>query len=234
MTLAPPAVADQTDWLNARRQLLNAEKRHTHARDELAARRRELPWLEVQDDYPLTGPDGPMRLEELFGDHPQLVVYHFMYGHDWEEGCPICSFWADSFDGIAPHLAHRSTAFAVVSNAGVEQLHEYRSRMGWSFPWLSAAGTSFNADMGVSHNPGEGQSDYNYGSSQPMGPESPGLSVFARGNDGRIYLTYQTFARGLEAFNAAYNILDLTPLGRDEQDLPYPMAWVHRHDQYPS
>ncbi len=157
-----------------------------------------------------------------------------MFGPDWEEGCPSCSFWADSFEGTPVHLAHRDTSFVAVSRASVAQIEAYANRLGWSFPWYSSAGSEFNFDMGVSFEPtdSEPKPNYNFGTKTFGGDEAPGVSVFYRGDDGRVFLTYQTFSRGLDSLNAAYQYLDLTPKGRDEDDLSWPMAWLARHDAY--
>lgn len=227
-------ITDTGAWREASRALLADEKAATAARDALAAKRRELPWLHMSDDYRFDTGAGSVGWDELFDGHQQLVIYHFMYGTDWDEGCPTCSFWADSFDGSAIHLAARDTAFACVSEAAMDKLDAYKARMGWSFRWYSSAGTSFGHDLGVSHSPGvlaTGDTTYNHDTAHPMGDVSPGLSAFIRDDDG-VWLTYQTFARGLEAFNATYGLLDLTALGRHEDDLPFTMAWLRRHDAY--
>jgi predicted dithiol-disulfide oxidoreductase (DUF899 family) len=175
-------------------------------------------------------------LADLFEGRSQLFVNHFMMGPGWEEGCPSCSFWADNYSGTEMHLAARDTTLVAISRAPLADLERYRARMGWSFPWYSSAGSSFNFDMGVSFTEEQmaaGEKLYNFGTLQPFADESPGMSVFAKTEGGRVFLTYQTFARGLDMLNATYHMLDLTPKGRDEQDLPYGMAWLHRHDQYP-
>ncbi len=229
-------VVDRDDWLRAHRDHLAREKAFTREREAMAAARRELPWLEITEPYVFDGPDGETDLPGLFGPHGQLILYHFMFGPDWgDEGCPTCSFWADNYNGTDIHLRHRDTAFAAVSRASVDQIETYRGRMGWTFPWYSSGRTSFNVDLGVSATPEQleaGDTTYNLGTAAPMGSESPGVSVFAR--DGRrVFLTHQVFARGLDLFNGTYHLLDLTPKGRDEADLPWTMAWLHRHDAYP-
>lgn len=216
----------RADWLTERLELLAAEKELTRRRDELSAARRALPWVEVTTDYLFDTVDGPRRLADLFGECSQLIVYHFMYGPDWEEGCPSCSFWADNYDGTQVHLAHRDTTLLACSRAPLENLLAYRERMGWTFPWVSSLGSSFNQDFGVSD-----ATTYNYVPvTEPMS-ESPGLSVFVE-RDGTVFHTYSCYSRGLDAFNTAYQLLDLTPKGRDEDGLPWPMAWLRRHDQY--
>jgi predicted dithiol-disulfide oxidoreductase (DUF899 family) len=224
---------DADTWAAARADLLAAEKQLTAERDALAARRREMPWREITVDYAFDGPDGYVGLGDLFGEADQLVVMHFMYGADWNEGCPSCSFWADTYNGTIEHLAARKTSYVCISNAPVAELQAYQQRMGWSFPWYSSGGTTFGGDFGV--NPPAGSApdaEWLYNGRPIVTDEMPGISVFAKDDDGRIGLTYQTFARGLEPLNSTYAILDLTPNGRDEDDLPWPMAWLRRHDQY--
>jgi predicted dithiol-disulfide oxidoreductase (DUF899 family) len=222
------------EWRTARLALLAREKELNSLRDELAAQRRRLPWVRVEKQYTFAGPDGTASLLDLFGGHSQLLVYHFMYGPDWDEGCPSCSFWADSFEGMPAHLAHRDAALVAVSRAPYPKLAAYRERMGWSFPWYSSAGSDFNFDYGVSFT-AEQQRDgaeYNFRHVDEIYDESPGLSAFATDGAGAVYHTYSTYSRGLDPFNAGYQLLDLTPKGRDEQDLPWTMAWLRRHDEY--
>ncbi|MEM6925339.1 MAG: DUF899 domain-containing protein [Myxococcota bacterium] len=224
------SVVDREAWLEARTQLLEAEKAFNRARDRLTAQRQALPWVEVTEDYAFEGPDGPARLSDLFGEHSQLVVYHFMFGPDWEAGCPSCSFWADGLDRHAVHLAARDVSLVMVSRAPLDQLRAYAERMGWGLPWYSSLGSSFNADCGVTFSD-DGPRDYNYGTTTFSGDEAPGISVFVR-DDGRIFHTYSTYARGLDMLNAAYHVLDLVPKGRDERSLPWSMAWLRRRDEY--
>jgi predicted dithiol-disulfide oxidoreductase (DUF899 family) len=224
---------DADTWAAARAELLAAEKQLTRQRDAVAAERREMPWREVGATYTFDGPDGPVTLADLFGVADQLVVMHFMYGPDWDDGCPSCSFWADTYDGTMAHLAARNTAYVVVSNAPLTELAAYQQRMGWSFPWYSCGGTTFGADFGVNPPAGsEPGTEWLYNGRPIVADEMPGISVFGRDDSGRIGLTYQTFARGLDPLNSTYAILDLTPNGRDENDLPWPMAWLRRHDEY--
>lgn len=224
--MASPTITDRATWEAERLELLELEKQHTRRSDELTRRRQALPWVRVETDYEFDAKAGRRTLAELFGGRSQLVVYHFMYGSDWDEGCPSCSFWADGFDGIDVHLAARDVSFVVSSSAPLDALLAYRDRMGWSFPWVSTGGSSFNRDFEVA-----GSSRYNYREAgEPIG-ESPGMSVFAM-VDGTVFHTYSAYARGLETFNPAYRLLDLVPNGRDEQDLPWTMAWLRRHDQY--
>lgn len=223
------------DWLRARKDLLAEEKTMSKALDALARKRRELPWVEVDKDYRFEGREGSKSLAELFDGQKQLVVYHFMFGPDWEEGCPTCSFWADNFNGIDVHLAHRDTSFVVVSNTSVDNIEAYRKRMGWTFRWFSSLGSDFNRDFGVSFTEEEieaGDAVYNFAPAGFPVTEAPGLSAFIRLDDGRIARAYSCYARGLDIFNGAYQILDLTPLGRHEDDLPWNQSWLRRHDSY--
>ncbi|NNC78698.1 MAG: DUF899 domain-containing protein [Acidimicrobiales bacterium] len=227
-------VVDPEAWRAARLTHLEEEKAFTRARDELSAKRRNLPWLEITADYTFDGPGGDLSLSDLFGDQPQLLMYHFMYGPDWDEGCPSCSFWADNYNGTLPHLAARNTTFITVSRAPLATLDAYKERMGWSFPWYSSHDSSFNFDMGVSATPEQiasGEPIYNFGTQAPFGDESAGLSAFRKEGD-KVYLTYQTFSRGLDMLNGVYHHLDTTSMGRDEENLPWSMAWLRRHDQY--
>lgn len=229
------SVVSKEEWTAARKRLLEKEKELQRRRDELTREIRGLPWVEVGEDYVFGGPGGPVRLSELFAGRSQLVVQHFMFEPAWEEGCPICSFWADGWSPLEVHLNHRDVSMAAVSIAPVEKLQAYAGRMGWRFTWVSSAGTSFNRDFQVSATPEEveeGETTYNYGQTRPYGLEHPGMSVFYRDETGRIYHTYSTYARGLEQLNAAYHYLDMVPKGRDEGGLPFPMAWVRRHDSY--
>lgn len=221
-----PNIATRADWERARLELLDAEKAHMRAGDELAARRRELPWVPVETDYVFATEHGERSLADLFDRRGQLVVMHFMYGEGWEEGCPSCSFWADNYDGTLEHLAARDVSFVAASTAPLDDLLAYRSRMGWSFPWVSTGGTTFNRDFEVA-----GSQRYNFRPTDGPIDESPGLSVFALDN-GQVFHTYSTYARGLEVINGTYQLLDLAPKGRDEDDLPWTMAWLRRHDSY--
>lgn len=230
-------ILDRTTWLEAHRSHLAKEKAFTAERERMAATRRELPWLELTEPYVFDTPDGEVSLLDLFDGKGQLIVYHFMFGPEWgDEGCPSCSFWADNYNGTPIHLAARDTAFVAISRATLDQIAAYRSRMDWDFRWVSSGRNAFNYDLGVSARADEieaGSKLYNYETAAPMGEESPGVSVFARDGD-RVFLTYQVSARGLDLFNGTYHMLDLTPKGRDEADLPWSMAWLQRHDSYPS
>jgi predicted dithiol-disulfide oxidoreductase (DUF899 family) len=172
-------------------------------------------------------------LVDLFDGRNQLLVYHFMFGPDWDEGCPSCSFWADSFDGVTVHLAHRDLTLACVSRAPYEKLAVHRARMGWTFPWWSSAGSDFNTDFGVSFTGDQQQhgGTYNFTHHDHLPEEAPGISAFAL-HDGGVFHTYSSYSRGLDPFNGAYQLLDLAPRGRDEAGLEWPMAWLRRHDAY--
>lgn len=234
MSSANQAAGRSEEHRAARLPLLAREKELNRLRDQLAAERRRLPWVRLDKPYEFDGPDGQLTMPDLFGDSSQLIVYHFMMGPGWIEGCPICSFWADTFDGAQVHLAHRDTALVVVSRAPFAEIEAYRRRMGWSFRWVSSAPSDFNFDFGVSstpEHPAAGR-EYNFRHvGKPM-EESPGLSVFARDDASQIFHTYTTYSRGLDPINGTYQLLDLTPKGRDEQDLPWTMAWLRRHDSY--
>lgn len=232
-----PDIVDQETWRAARLAHLEFEKAFTRQRDELSRQRRQLPWVELIESYSFDGPSGSRSMAELFEGRSQLAVYHFMYGPGWDEGCPSCSFWADNYEGIGVHLAARDTNLVAISSAPLPELQAYQTRMGWTFPWYSSAGSNFNFDMGVSFTAEDIAARsvaYNYRTQIPMGEEMPGLSIFNRTEDNRVFLSYQTFSRGLDMLNTAYHILDLTPKGRDEDELPWTMAWLQRHDAYPS
>jgi predicted dithiol-disulfide oxidoreductase (DUF899 family) len=233
--MTTPRIVSQEEWLKVRQAFLAKEKEFTRARDELSRQRRELPWVKLEKAYTFDAPEGRVTLGDLFAGKGQLLVYHFMLGPDWEEGCPSCSFWADNYNGVDVHLAHRDTALVAIARAPLARIEAYRKRMGWTFRWVSSAGNDFNFDFGVSFDPAkrvEGERNYNYGSSTFAGEEAPGISAFRRGEDGAVYHTYSTYGRGLDMLNGAYHLLDLTSKGRDEAGLPWPMAWVNRHDRY--
>lgn len=227
-------IKSKDDWTAARKALLTKEKELTKLRDEVASLRRALPWRRVETAYSFASKDGARSLAELFDGKNQLLVYHFMFGPDWEEGCPSCSFWADHFDAMRPHLAARDTAFAVISSGPVKSLGAYAERMGWRFPWVSSADNDFNQEFAVTFSEAEAKSDdklYNFGTSTAGSSELPGASAFIRDGED-IFHTYSTYARGLDILNTTYHWLDMTAKGRDESELPWPMAWVKRHDKY--
>lgn len=227
-------VVGREQWLEARLDHLVREKEFTRQRDELTRERQGLPWLEITDDYRFVGAGGEVGIADLFGDQGQLIVYHFMLGPGWVEGCPSCSFWADNFDGVGVHLAARDTAMVAISRAPFGEIEAYRQRMGWTFPWYSSHDTSFNFDFAVSFTEAQveaGEVAYNFGT-QSGAAEMPGISTF-RKDSGRVYLTYQSFSRGIDMINGAYHLLDMTSKGRDEDELDFSMTWLHRHDAYP-
>ena len=230
-----PKIVSREQWLEARRRLLGKEKELTRARDEVARQRRELPWVRVEKPYEFDGPEGAQSLGDLFAGRSQLLIYHFMLGPGWNEGCPSCSFWADGYDGMVVHLAHRDVTFVVVSRAPLAAIEAYRKRMGWRFKWVSSSRSDFNYDFHVSFTPEEiakGEMEYNFAKTKFPSEEAPGISVFYRDPDGALFHTYSCYARGLDPMNSAYQHLDLVPKGRNEDGLPYPMAWVRRHDRY--
>jgi predicted dithiol-disulfide oxidoreductase (DUF899 family) len=228
-------VASHNAWIEARKQFLIKEKEFTHLRDRLSQERRDLPWEAVTKSYAFEGPRGKQSLAELFDGRSQLVIYHFMLGPDWDEGCKSCSFWADNFNGIDIHLAHRDVTFLAVSRAPLAMLEAYKKRMGWTFKWVSSFGSDFNFDYHVSFTPEEiaaGEAFHNYAKRQNSMSEFAGISVFYKDAAGAVFHTYSCYARGLDMMNGAYHYLDLVPKGRDEAELDYTMAWVRRHDQY--
>ena len=229
------SIVSREEWIEARKAHLVKEKEFTHLRDRLSAERRELPWVKIDKAYTFDGPDGQESLSDLFDGRSQLLIQHFMLGPDWQEGCPSCSFWADGYDGFVVHLAHRDVTMVSVSRAPLANIDAYKARMGWSFKWVSSLDTDFNQDFNVSFTPEEiekGEMVYNYHVTKFPADEAPGASVFCRNDSGDIFHTYSCYGRGLDILNGAYNYLDLVPKGRDEDDLPYTMAWLKRHDQY--
>ncbi len=220
-------------WLAARIALLAKEKAFTRLRDELSRERRALPWETVEKRYVFDGPQGRETLRDLFDGRSQLVVYHFMFDPAWDAGCPHCSRWADSFNGAIVHMNQRDVTMVVISRAPFEKLSAYQRRMGWTFKWLSSFDSDFNIDYQVSFSPEEvarKQAFYNYTVQDPGVAQREGVSVFYLGPDGRLFHTYSTYARGIDAFDVDYQYLDLVPKGRDEQDRgPF---WVRRHDEY--
>lgn len=228
-------VVSPKEWQSARIELLAAEKEFTRARDQLSRQRRELPWEPVTKEYVFAGEDGPASLPDLFAGRHQLIVYHFMFDPDWDEGCPHCSFWADNFDGIGVHLEQRDVRLVAVSRAPLSKLTDFRTRMGWSFPWYSSAGSDFNYDYDASFTPEQrasGQARFNYRDGDPGMPDREGLSVFYRDDAGGLFHTYSAYARGIDMINGAYHLLDLVPNGRDEAGRDNPQFWVRHHDRY--
>jgi predicted dithiol-disulfide oxidoreductase (DUF899 family) len=228
-------VVSESAWLEARKALLTKEKEFTRLRDELSQARRDMPWVRVGKDYVFQGPSGPHTLAELFAGKRQLIVYHFMFGPDWEVGCKSCSFWADNYNGIVAHLRQRDANLVAISRAPIAKLEAFRQRMGWHFTWVSSHGNDFNFDYQASFKPEElakGQVYYNFEQRGFPATEAPGISVFSKDDSGTVYQTYSCYARGLDMLNGAYHHLDLLPKGRDEEKLPYHMDWVKLHDLY--
>lgn len=228
-------IVSEEEWIAARKELLKKEKEAVRLRDQLGKARRELPWVKVERIYLFDGPNGKVSLADLFAGRRQLVVYHFMFGPDWKEGCPSCSFVSDHFDGTLPHLAARDVSLVAVSRAPFSKLAAFKQRMGWKFNWVSSASSDFNFDYHVSFSAEEiatGKVDYNYTQQEFPSAEAPGISIFYKDEDGSIYHTYSTYGRGVEAVMATYSILDMMPKGRDEDDLDFSMAWVRYHDKY--
>ena len=233
--MATNKVASPAEWLAARKEYLIKEKEFTRLRDELSRQRRELPWEKVEKPYVFDGPNARETLSTLFDGRNQLIVYHFMLGPGWKEGCKSCSFLSDHFDGLAIHPANRDVALAVVSRAPLTEIEAFKKRMGWSFKWVSSFGSDFNYDYHVSFTKDElaqGEVYYNYGREKFGGEEAPGLSVFTKDATGDVFHTYSSYARGLDILVGAYNFLDLAPKGRDEDGLAFTMAWVRHHDRY--
>ena len=227
-------VVSEEDWLIARKDLLTREKELTRLRDQVSRHRRELPWARIDKKYLFEGPDGKESLVDLFDGRSQLIVYHFMLGPGWGEGCKSCSYLADHFDGANWHLPHRDVSFVVVSRAPLLEIEAYKKRMGWRFKWLSSHGSNFNFDYHVSftkEDEAKGEAYYNYERGEFLSDELPGLSVFFKNDNGDVFHTYSTYARGLDMLVGTYNFLDLVPKGRDENP-DSTMDWVRRHDDY--
>jgi len=229
-------IVSRDEWLVARKAHLAREKEFTRLRDRLSAERRDLPWVKVEKPYVFDGPDGKETLADLFAGRSQLIVYHFMLGPEWEEGCKSCSFLADHMDGSVVHLAHRDVTFVVISRAPLAKIAAFKKRMGWRFKWVSSYGSDFNSDYHVSFTRDDiakGDTYYNYALREsPSEGEAPGVSVFYKDGAGDIFHTYSAYARGLDMLVGAYNYLDLVPKGRDEDGLAFKMAWIRHHDRY--
>ena len=236
-------IGTQEEWQTERDELLKEEKALTRRGDELARRRRELPWVAVEKDYRFETESGTKTLAELFDGRSQLFVYHFMFGPDWTAGCPVCSSMVDTFAAQVPHMKARDTTLLLTSRAPLEKLLAYRERMGWDIPWVSSGGNDFNRDLGFLYTLEELR-PFLEGDIPPTVEQNarmcgtdagsyvsqgPGMSVYAL-SDGTVYRTYVTTARGLEAGMAYYKLLDLTPKGRDEP--PSEPLWIRRHDEY--
>lgn len=228
-------VASDEQWLAARKALLAKEKEFSRLRDQLTRERAALPWRAVQKEYVFHGPAGKETLADLFEDRSQLLLYHFMFGPDWEDGCKSCSLLADHYAPAIVHLNQRDVSFVTVSRAPLEKLDAFKKRMGWQFKWVSSLGNDFNWDFHVSFTDEEqerGKCYYNYTETSFPASEGPGISAFYKGDDGQVLHTYSSFARGLDMLIGAYNLLDIAPKGRDEDNLAYTMEWIRHHDRY--
>ncbi|MGH8590966.1 MAG: DUF899 domain-containing protein [Gammaproteobacteria bacterium] len=218
-------------WLAARKAHLKNEKALTRMRDLVAAERRALPWVKVEKAYVFDTPEGKKSLAELFGKNSQLIIHHFMFAPDWEAGCPSCSLEADHAEGAIVHLENHDVSYVRVSRAPLDKLEAYKKRMGWNAKWVSSYGSDFNYDFHVSFTKeqlAQGQVDYNYGMVEGF-DELPGLSVFYKDEEGSVFHTYSSYARGNEEVIGAFIYLDITPKGRNEAEI---MDWVRRHDEY--
>lgn len=229
-------VVSHDEWIVARQELLKQEKELTRLRDQLSQARRDLPWERVDKKYAFGGPNGQESLTDLFAGRSQLLVYHFMFDPEWDEGCKSCSLLADHYEPSIVHLNQRDVTMVTVSRCPLENIEAFRQRIGWRFKWVSSYGNDFNYDYHVSFTKEQlerGEMDYNYrvGKTFPVA-EAPGISVFFRDEAGAVFHTYSTFARGLDMFLGVYHLLDIVPKGRDEAALPYGMAWVRHRDKY--
>jgi predicted dithiol-disulfide oxidoreductase (DUF899 family) len=230
-------IVSHSEWVKARKDFLVKEKEFTKRRDEISQKRRDLPWEKVDKEYVFDGPKGATTLADLFDGKSQLIVYHFMYGPDWEAGCKSCSFLADHFNPATIHLKQRDVSMVAVSRAPLNVLEQFKKRMGWDFVWVSSFNNDFNRDYDVYFSDEEiqkGDAYYNYKKQGFPSTEAPGASVFYKDADGTIYHTYSVYQRGLDMFITAYHYLDIVPKGRDEAALSYTMEWLRLHDEYDS
>jgi predicted dithiol-disulfide oxidoreductase (DUF899 family) len=237
VSTANHSVMSHDRWVAERKKLLAREKELTRLRDEIARERRALPWERVEKNYVFDTPEGRCSLADLFDGRRQLLVQHFMFGPGWEQGCPSCSFMADHTDGMNVHLAHRDVTLVAISRAPLPEIARFRQRMGWQFKWVSSHGSDFNHDFCVSFTPeerarGKGEVYYNYGMQAFPAEEAPGISLFYKNDAGEVFHTYSTYGRGVEVMMGTYNLLDLAPKGRDEDNFSHGMEWVHHHDRY--
>ena len=230
--------ATRQEWLAARRELLDAEKAHMRQGDQLARRRQELPWVPIDKEYVFETDTGKRTLAELFDGRSQLLVYHLMFGFGFRvdeqnPGCTGCSFVADHFDGAVPHLNGHDVTLVAESIAPLEELYPYKERMGWRFPWVSSLGSEFKYDFGAAFTDEQQRNgaEYNFRDVDTVAPQREGMSAFAL-EDGVVYHTYSIYDRGVEQLMGTYRMLDLAPLGRNEDGLEYGPAWWHRHDEY--
>ncbi len=236
-----PRIVPRAEWLVARKELLAKEKESTRQRDALSAERRKLPMVKIEKKYVFDSLNGRTKLRDLFGNHRQLVIYHFMFDPSWDAGCKSCSHLIDNFAGCVVHLAARDTSFAAISRAPLAKIESFKKRMGWTFPWLSSFGNDFNYDFHVTLDEVEGSVEYNYANAAALlqagkiwyaKGELPGMSVFLRDGDS-VFHTYSVYQRGLDIFLNTYNCLDLTPLGRQEGE-DRTQGWIRHHDKYPA
>ena len=229
-------IVSHDNWLAARKQLLAKEKELTRLRDQLAAERRALPWVKVENPYVFDGPGGKETLAELFAGRSQLIVKHFMLGPGWSEGCVGCSFELDHIDGILVHLEHRDVSYVAVSRAPLPEIEAFKQRMGWHIKWVSSADSDFNYDFHVSFKPEEiakGEGYYNYQMRKIGIDELSGRSVFYKDENGDVFHTYSSYGRGGEDVLGTYRLLDLVPKGRDEIGPNRNLSdWVRHHDRY--
>ena len=224
-------IVSRDEWLAARKAHLKSEKALTRMRDLVAAERRALPWVKVEKEYVFDTTEGKKTLADLFGNNSQLIVHHFMWRHDLDQGCVSCSLEADHAEGAIAHLEHHDVSYVRVSRAPLEKLQAYKKRMGWTAKWVSSWESDFNYDFHVSFTKeqlAKGKVYYNYGMVEGF-DELPGLSVYAKDEHGQVFHTYSSYARGNEEVIGAFIYLDITPKGRNEVEI---MDWVKRHDEY--
>src|SRR5215472_8904328 len=236
-----PKAVSRGEWLAARKNLLAKEKELTRHKDALSAELRRLPAVKIDKAYIFEGPGGRKSLRDLFGKRSQLLIYHFMFDPAVEEGCKHCSHFADNFNGSVVHLGARDTAVAAISRAPLAKIDAFKKRMGWSFPWLSSFANDFNYDFHVTLDEDKGSVEYNFANAGDLFKarkiwyvkgELPGLSFFLRDGD-NVFHTYSAYGRGLDVFLNTYNFLDVSPLGRQEENEP-PQSWIRYHDRYPA
>jgi predicted dithiol-disulfide oxidoreductase (DUF899 family) len=233
-TVEHPKVVSRAEWTAARKELLAKEKALTRQRDAIAEERLRLPWVKIEKNYTFDTASGKKTLAELFGGKSQLVIYHFMFGPDWEQGCPSCSLLTDHMDNLGIHLAQRDARLMLVSRAPLAKIEAFKKRMGWKMPWASSYGDDFNFDYEVSVKKEEADKEhvYNYALTKFPSEERPGMSYFYKNANGEVFHTYSVYGRGLEDFMTVYAMLDRVPKGRDEEGLAHGMAWVRHHDRY--
>src|SRR6267143_6983484 len=234
-TVDNPKIVSREEWLVARKKLLAREKQFTRERDAVATERRQLPWVKAEKNYVFDSPSGKKTLADLFDGKSQLIVYHLMFGPEWEEACPSCSFNMDHTDGALVHLAQRDVSFAAISRAAYPKIAAFKKRMGWRFNWVSSNANEFNDDYHVVFTKEEfaaGKVDHNFNLEAFPGTDAPGISVFFKDQNGEIFHTYSAYARGTETTMNTYNYLDYVPKGRDEDGLAFTMSWLRHHDRY--